>query len=772
MGFQPQLVAHDAHAAEAVDHALPDAAHGRRVNARVGGGHHRAKVGSGSTLEEGVGHVVQPQISRQHGVGGTAQRGIVQGAFFVIEEVLLFDLRAEQLFQQEEQHQHVGLLAHLDPADLLEVVVVGDRAHHGSLLVFGQVDVGQVKIAVELRQNAVRALPRQVQLIQHLADLVGRCGKVQLPVQPLVDRIAPGFQLSHHFQRRAHVVGGHVVGVGVVVHMLLVFVGADDVGIFVAVMLRLPFRPAGPEAGRVDDDFIAIAIQEILIAGGPEVLLHRKGNIHRDVQLQNARPNFGGLAGDHVRCAPERRDLAVVLPCGFPRIHRTLAAVFGGFFPGTGQRVVAVFQQSAGRFGLGEQEIGENENFRIPEGMALVAFAAETLGPDAYPIVILQDEAVHVVLSETDGQLVEFVFAVDLDVDLLPQLLPCVGAFGKQMVIPQRFGFPKGVHALFFQLLHRESLVFPAGVPAGIHGAELFHPQGLPLLQAEGGAAGNGAAADDGQAVFLSFFAVHPIAAARKLAAGDAGVQGLAGHAQDAQVVQALGAFVEMLRALVGHLTVDAAFHGKLHIAVQRSDLHAQTQHMLAGHGYEAGEAEGQLLAQRALPHQRALHFAGVEIQRAHIFFRLALQHAEGMAVHADLQLRHVRQVGQLRHFPAVEIIEGARHQQIRRAAYIVFLQRSPLAQIAVALRKNGFAFALIAAVEFRFRHQPVAVGALPQMVVHHSFVTPLRRSPLRKPAPAPAPALGRARLYVPSFCGLSIAQTESSFNSFFENIF
>ena len=72
--MNPKLSAADPYAAEAQHGYLPDAAHGRAVDARVGGLHFLAQVNPGRALIEVVSFLVHAQVVGNHAVGAFAER--------------------------------------------------------------------------------------------------------------------------------------------------------------------------------------------------------------------------------------------------------------------------------------------------------------------------------------------------------------------------------------------------------------------------------------------------------------------------------------------------------------------------------------------------------------------------------------------------------------------------------------------------------------------------------------------------------------------------
>ena len=705
-GVDAQLAVQHPHAAEAEHHRLPHPREGPGVDAGVAGLHVGADVDGRRAAEQLVGQLPAAHVAGQDAVGGQGQGGVVEGARLIVAPVGALDLGGELVLQQQEHDQDVGLLGHLHVGDLLLVVVAVDAAHVLLVLVLGQVDVLEGEVGAVLRDDQVLAGLGQVEAGELLLPLGFEGGQTQLGVQGAVEVGLFGLELAAVLEGLADVPGGHVVGEGVVVHMLLVLVGADHVVDVQPAVVAL-LQAAGPELAGVEDQLIAAAVHEVLVAGGLIVFPGAVGDVGGDVLLDEAGPDLGGQAGDDVGRAPDRGHLAVVDPGGLPGELGALVVVGGGLFVGAGQAEPAVLLQAAGDGGVAVDEVGQDEHLGVPEGVALVPLAGQALGADVHPVVVGGGHDVEVVLREADGHLVEGVGGLDGDGDVVPHLGgPGRGALGQQGVIAQGAGLLLAGQGLGLESRGVEALaVFVAG---GVDGGELLHRQGaaggdiqLELLLDD-------AALHDDEALFVPGLAVH-----RKGEGGvehevDAGLLGGLVVLHVAALVQALVPLREVLAAAVVHLAVDAAGDVEGHGAVQRGDADLLGDEVEPLHRDEAGEHQPVAPAVGGGPDHPADRLAGLEVEGAVIALHLAGEQAEADAVQPQVQPGDVGGVGQLGDLVGVEFVEGAGHEEVPLLAGVELVGGVAQAEVAVALAHDGFAFAQVLGVEAVLGHDPV----------------------------------------------------------------
>ena len=704
--IDPQLAVQHPHAAEAVDHRLPDAGQRGGMDARVAGFHVGAHVNGGSAGEQAVSHIPVAHIVGQDAVGGQRQRGIVQGAGLVIIPVGTLDIGAELVFQQQEHNQNVSLLGNLHVGDLLLVVVAVNAAHILLILVLGQIDVLQGQIGAVLRNDQVLTGLGQIEPGQFGLPLGFQGSQTQLFIQGMVKFRPLRLELAAVLQGLANVPGRHIVGESVVVHMLFVLVGTHHV-VDVEQTVGALFEAAGPEFAGVQNQLITAAVHEILVAGDLIVFPCAVGHIRSDVLLNEAGPDFGGQAGDDVGSTPHGRDLAVVDPGRFPGELCALVLVAGRLLVGAGQAQPAVLLQAPGNLGSAENEVGEDEHFGVPEGVALVALARQALGANVHPVVVHGSHDVEVILCKADGQLIEGIFGLDGHRDIVPNPgRPGAGALLQQGIIAQTADFLLTGQSLFLQ--GRELQTLAVAVPGGVNGGELLDGQCL--------AGGDGylefllddAAIHHDEALFLLGHVVHGKRESGVEHKVNARLLGGLVVLHVAALKETLVALREVLAAAVVHLAIDAAHHVQLHIAVQRGDSEFLSNEVQPVQRDKAAENQLIPLAVGGSPDHPAGGLAGLEVESAVVGLDLAGQQVEPDPVQPQIQTGNVGCIGQLGDLVVVEFVEGARHKQIPLLARIEFVGGVAQAEIAIALAHDGFTLAQILRVKAVLCDNPV----------------------------------------------------------------
>ena len=677
------------------------------MDAGVTGLHVGAHVDGGSAGEQLVRHIPVAHVVGQDAVGGQGQGRVVEGAGFIVAPVGALDVGAELVLQQQEHNQDVGLLGNLHVGDLLLVVVAVDAAHVLLVLVLGQVDVLQGQIGAVLGDDQILTGLGQVDAVQLLLPLGFQSGQAQLFVQSAVQLGALGLELAAVLQSLADVPGSHVVGEGVVVHVLLVLVGTHHV-VDVEQAVGAFLQTAGPELAGVKDQLIAAAVHEILVAGHLIVFPCAVGHVGGDVLLNEAGPDLGGQTGDDVGSAPNRGHLAVVNPGRLPGELGALVLVAGGLLVGAGQAQPAVLLQTAGHFGCAVDEVGQDEHFGVPEGVALVALAGQALGADVHAVVVHGGHDVQMVLCKADGQLVKGILRLDGHRHVVPDLgSPGAGTLSQQSIVAQSADLLLTGQSLFLQ--GRELQTLAVAVAGSVHGGQLLDGQGL--------AGGDGhlefllddAAVHHDEALFILGHAVH--------GEGEGGVEDkvnprLAGGLVVLHVTalkEALVALREVLAAAVVHLAVDAAGDVQLHVAVQGSDLHFLGDEVQPVQRDKTAEHQLIPLAVGSGPDHPAGGLAGLEVEGPVIGLHLAGQQAEPHPVQPQVQTGDVGCVGQLGDLVVVEFVEGARHKQVPLLAGVEFVGGVAQAEIAVALAHDGLTFAQILRVKAVLSHNPVS---------------------------------------------------------------
>ena len=392
------------------------------MDARIRGvGRPVVQIDQARLFIEVVSHVHIAHVGRQHGVGAEAQRRVMQAPGLIVIEARHLDLPGEQILQEIEQHHHIGLFGNLDLGDLLLVIVLVDAAHMGLLFVFRQINVLQRQVGGILGENAVFVGLGQIEPAGLLLPDRQQSIKAQFFLQGCIQF---RFLCLKELRVRNGLVDGpfgQVVGEGVVVHMLLVLIRAHHV-VDVKQPVFSGLHAAGPELGAVEDQLIAVFVHEILVSGAFVVTPRAEGHIRGDVDLDEAGPHLDELSGDHVGAHVFRRHFAVIQPGALPGELRAVKSVVLCLGMRPGQREVAILLQAPGHLRHIENEVGQKEDLRVPEHMALIALSHQSLCADVHPIVVRRGHQRQVVLGKAQGQQIEF-RSVDGNGHPLPDLL-------------------------------------------------------------------------------------------------------------------------------------------------------------------------------------------------------------------------------------------------------------------------------------------------------------------------------------------------------------
>jgi len=418
-------------AGEAHHGRLPEAAHGGHVQAGGGVAHVVGEVDGGGHLEI-LHRVVHPAQPRRHGgVDAGAQRAAVAGDGLVVVVVGGRRRVVDLIRQDVREHDHVGLLDHLClQGDLAPQHEVGGHRPRAQLVqgdVFHAVEPGELLVEQRFRVEAVHQAIDDLAPVEHL-----RRGQFEAAPQLLgvagIDLVEPHERL----QGALDVPAREDIGVGVVVHALMVLVGTHHEADVVPAIVSQR-RARGPEARRLEQHLDAHRGHEDIVGGGLPVLPHAPRDVGRDVVLHEPAED-----GDHLAVRPDavgRRGLHALVG-GLPRVQRPAVAHVARLLASPGEVAVAVGQQRARRLRMGVDEEGEHEDLRVPEHVQEVAHAAQAAGADAHRIFGRVGGADHVVDAEAQGGLVIGV-AVHHQVRVAPALVPCRAVPAEQLVEAQ-----------------------------------------------------------------------------------------------------------------------------------------------------------------------------------------------------------------------------------------------------------------------------------------------------------------------------------------------
>ncbi len=498
--------------------------------------------------------------------------------------------------------------------------------------------------------------------------------------------------------------------------MLLEFVRPDHViHMQHAVLARL--QTAQPEPGTVEDQLVAAAVHVILVPGADVVLPDPEGHVGCDMDLDEAAPDLDGLAGHDIGTEKLGGDLAIVQPGALPRELRAFIAVAGGFrmCPGKGQ--VAVFLQTAGNLRHAENKVGQEENLRIPEGVALIALAGKPLGADIHPVVVRRGHQLHMVLGKAKCEQIES-RAVDCDRYAVPDLFrPGQSTLGGKGVKPRLFIPAELLQAEGLQLGKREAESL--AVACGEDGRKLFHHQGLPRGKRLGKARHHPAADNAEAARRIDRFAVQGKAMHRADDKVNIRLDRARRKLQHGFVIIAAGlSLAEVLRAVVGHPPVDARaeFDGGILLG---PDGHFHGDAVQTPQRHHPLKAQRIHPAGRRAPSHLSGQKPGADIQRAPVAEDASLRQIEALAVQRELDVCHVGGVRKLGDFLLGKTVEGACNEKVARLTKVALFRTGTQAQIAVAEAEIRLDLAQCGGIKICLGNNPVAD---PAEIQHLSF--------------------------------------------------
>ena len=174
---------------------------------------------------------------------------------------------------------------------------------------------------------------------------------------------------------------GHLVGVGVVIHPLVVFVGADGVVYFPLLPVGMAQQQGIIEPGALQNRLRAALGEDRMILGDLHVDHDGPGHGGGDMVLLIPEEGTHGAAGEHIGDVVIRAGVEASI-LAFPGIKSALPAILFCLFQRAGQRLDAVAHHGAGHLRLGVEEIVQNEHFAVPEDRPLVGLAGKSPGRD------------------------------------------------------------------------------------------------------------------------------------------------------------------------------------------------------------------------------------------------------------------------------------------------------------------------------------------------------------------------------------------------------
>ena len=398
-GVQPQLAVTCLQPGESPLQQVHRPGHGPEVDPLRGG----AALNVGHVGVEGLKEVVPgllPVSAGQHPrMDDLRQRGAVRGAPHVVVDVAGDQFRVvavpepaddlPQLFggEQVEEHENVRLLG--EPVSvggialgLQNAVEAGNVAVPGPVI--PPVELFEALISFELAQYSL-VMPAEAHLS---ADVLPALDFLSGNVQEVQQLAAPAVgQHAHAFEGVLEHPDNHYVGVGVVVQARLVppgiavvvLVGPHYPAYVESVTCSVVGRQARPELGDLEDDFRAVLVEKIQVAGRLVVLpgVVGDGGVGMALQMRMVwQPPSRLWVQVHL--------LGFLAPVGpaLPREHGAPAADVARRLPGLGKPPPTVEQQCSRQFGHPQAEVGIDEH-GVPEDVAAVGLAVQATRRDA-----------------------------------------------------------------------------------------------------------------------------------------------------------------------------------------------------------------------------------------------------------------------------------------------------------------------------------------------------------------------------------------------------
>ena len=219
------------------------------------------------------------------------------------------------------------------------------------------------------------------------------------------------------------------VRVGVVVHALVVLVGADDETDVMAAVVP-EGRSRGPETRRLEQDLHAHGRHEGVVSGPLPVLPHAPGDVGRDMVLHEAAED-----GDHLAVGADaiRRRRLDALVGRLPRVEGAAVPHVARLLAGPVEVAIAIGQQRARRLRVRVDEERQHEDLGVPEHVQEVRHAAEAAGAHRHRVLGRVSGTDHVVDAEAQGLLVDGV-ALDDQVGVAPARVPRRAVTAKELV--------------------------------------------------------------------------------------------------------------------------------------------------------------------------------------------------------------------------------------------------------------------------------------------------------------------------------------------------
>ena len=418
------------------------------------------QVHPGGKIKELLGLFHLTQSASQNRVNGGRKAALVDTAR-LIEIIVCFQLLTGEIRTvQQEEHQHIRLFNHIVAVDaLIRPVRVQREFLNGDGI---DVNMRQMEVAHVLFKQLGLFIIGQIHFFCLFA-----------PIRQFALRHTEGgvsirllaLHRSQGFQRKFKGLFAHEICVGVVMYHHLELIGSHDAVIAVLVCFGVPIAACRQHPANFHQHHTAILIKECLIIGLVNIVPNTIGHAGRCLQLQaSVLPQIAALAaadcGNGVEC-----PLAVQRLCAFFCFR---------------QRIIAEFQKALGCFRVIEKIERQTADFTIPERIAVVCFAGQSLCSKHSAVLGGVQGLVQLENAEANSLLI-FGITVNLNIRRLPLVLPPRGGVLFQCLVVSS---SQRLLCLRNALLHRLLFCFCLGCQQTNN---TIHGGGLPLLQTQSG---------------------------------------------------------------------------------------------------------------------------------------------------------------------------------------------------------------------------------------------------------------------------------------------
>ncbi|MNF65710.1 hypothetical protein D3C84_474820 [compost metagenome] len=449
--------------------------------------------------------------------------------------------------------------------------------------------------------------------------------------------------------------------------------------------LQTPFHFDGtthPELGGGLQQGNPLVAHEFAITGSLVVTHHGEGDVGDDMMLGQRRGYLLPQPGPDVDgCVLGR--LLLTAEGTLPGEQGTLIAIAARLGTGLLQIEVAIAQQLARDTGLGKQVQRQQEYLGIPEHMALVAFATESLGRDAAPLIVRRCHRLEVIEGKVQGDLILIALTLHQHPALQPVRLPLPIGVQRQG-IPTEFGMACEVgQGRFGGRLRAKISLERAGDPAG-------------LLEGEAAPAVDMCLDVLHQATILGDEAALGLLRHPATAADDdliAAIQGAVVTLQILLVEHPHAQLLQMLATRVGEGGIDTCGDLDLGRAIQRGDRQPGQMQLQRLGGQTPGAGDPVAFTGRRAPDQVTAEFAIGQVQLTLVLQPLAPLQREDLPLDLDA---HADDVGQVHQFVGVTWRRAVEETGDEHAAHllgIILLMAGPDADITITRRHQAGVF-------------------------------------------------------------------------------